>query len=174
MSSEKQAQGHYAYNLMIDIRNLVGTGILESGDPLSPLGKAAIVHLLVLMHDLLQRANDIGQRIAFTDDVGEVFGKEKDVTTLVANVRSAACHITSEKNRIEGGLGLNMVVIGGKRPTAINGALGCDYEDDWALIHGPLRIYYRRHILRAFDEAKAVFGVTVWHDDPRQFLPDSR
>ncbi len=44
----------------------------------------------------------------------------------------------------------NLIAVGGQ---AISPP--CDYADDVAFIFGYQRIYLRRHIFRAFDEAKA-------------------
>ena len=35
--------------------------------------------------------------------------------------------------------------------------IGCDYADDICIIYGSKKIYYKRHILRAFDECKNKF-----------------
>ena len=92
----------------------------------------------------------------FTDDV-LINGYVKDVTDLITAIRDACCHIDSFKRNFDenGNTGSHNIIYGKGIALNIDGlVLGSDYEDEIAYIYGKNRIYVRRHIIRAFEEAK--------------------
>ena len=136
---------------------LFSTGIFSSDGARTPLFKSAVIHLLIVLNDLLQKADDGGHRISFADDISPA-DDIKDVTTLVNKCRNAACHIPSKEKVFEGNT-FDFNVFVGKAPNAmvVNGVtFGCDYEDDIAVQFGSRRLYLRRHAIRAFQEVTAV------------------
>jgi hypothetical protein len=112
--------------------------------------EAMFVLLMINAKDVLQRLSAVGQRISFRLD-----GETEDVTSLVAAVRDACCHLSSGNRRLAGGTEFAFnIVRGAGYPFLINGdRLGSDFEDDVALLYGKRRIYLRRHIEAALQLA---------------------
>ena len=117
--------------------------------------RAAFIELLIALLDLMYRSDKFGRRIAFTDDVKQT-EEVKDVTNLIKYVRDALCHPDSDNHHIESGIKASFNVIFGQ---------GCllkindfeqssKYPDDICFFFGSHGIYLRRHVVRAFNEAK--------------------
>jgi hypothetical protein len=95
-------------------------------------------------------------RIAFDDDVRKG-DKVQDVSDLIKYVRDALCHPDSENHYIEaGGAKATFNVAFGKVKLLKIGDFeqSSEYEDDVCFFFGSQGIYMRRHVLRAFEEAK--------------------
>ncbi|AVF41535.1 hypothetical protein AL486_18910 [Pandoraea apista] len=140
-----------------ECEGLFETGIFGPEGAQTPLFKSAVIHLLIVMNDLVQKAAAAGKRITFTDDIAPA-DDINDVTTLINKCRNAACHIPSKEKAFEGNT-FDFNVFVGRVPSAIviNGTtFGCDYDDDIAVQFGSRRLYLRRHVIRAFHEAVAV------------------
>ena len=123
--------------------------------------------LLVNLNDLLQKMSHEGHRLIFSDDIHPECGAE-DITSLINNARNAACHINSGQHLMES-TKLVFNVVRGYVPHAfsINGvSMGSDYADDTALIFGANRVYLRRHIARAVNDAQTYYevihGIKLW------------
>ncbi|WP_343661113.1 hypothetical protein [Ralstonia sp.] len=153
----KAADIGYLLSRCMSIFNL---GALNVEEARSVLYEASVTQLLIWLNDLLQRADDDGKRIKFTDDIAPAIG---DVTDLISKLRNAACHIRSKNSDVA----LNTVrfcVVHGKRPKSMvirDVVLGCDYEDDSAVFFGQYRLYMRRHALRAVEELAKAYGITL-------------
>lgn len=122
-----------------------------------PIFEAAVVHLLINLNDLLQKAKSDGSRITFADHVA-LSDRVSDVTDLVSKLRNAACHLGSPENDI--GLGkFRFCTVAGKRNAIAIGAFvpGCEFEDDIAIYYGVHRLYVRRHIARAIEELRRLY-----------------
>jgi len=128
-----------------------------------PLRNSALIELVICLRDLLWKADHYGVRVAFTDDV-MANAYVKDVTDAVTAVRDACCHIDSFKKLFDksGNRGAFITVskTRGMAAVTLGGvSLRNDYEDDTAFFFGPNRLYLRRHIVRAFGEARRNLGM---------------
>ncbi|VVE52234.1 hypothetical protein PMO31116_04733 [Pandoraea morbifera] len=139
-----------------ECEKLFATGIFSGDGVDSPFFKSATIHLLIVLNDLLQKADKVGRRVSFVDDVAPA-DEINDVTTLINSCRNAACHIPSKEKAFQGNT-FDFNVFVGKSPNAVgaNGAVfGSDYEDDIAVQFGSRRLYLGRHLLRALNEVTA-------------------
>lgn len=132
---------------------------LTSGVYPEPLAKAGLTLFLIHLSDLLQKADDDGYRVAFTNDLDPEV--DQDVTNLIRNARNAACHVSSRLHMMDAGK-LTFCMVRGYQPRAIviNGlAFGCDYPDDTALLIGTKKVYLKRHLMAALTIAIRYFRV---------------
>jgi len=146
--------------ILFDIHRVdavLGSGIFEPAAARHPLLPSALTELLIRIRDLLAKAEKYAQRVSFTDDV-IVKGKVNDVTGLIAFVRDAVCHIDSGKNdhdEVQARVSFN-VVFGKACLAELNGVrIESEHEDDVAFFFGAQRLYLRRHLVRAYNEASA-------------------
>jgi hypothetical protein len=118
------------------------------------ISEAVFIYLMVYLNDIL-RLVQREHRVSFNEDVRVPDKPQADVTDLVSKVRNACCHIGSPAHIFNDIVHSRFCMVVGKGSLFnINGqTIGGDYEDDIAFIFGPLKIYYRRHIIRAFNEA---------------------
>ena len=139
------------------IETLLACGIFEPKNRRSPLVQSAFIELMICLNDLLAKAKKETLRINFTDDVVISTGI-KDVTDLVAVIRNAACHIPSQTRYADDSENRIMFyTVYGRQPAAFlfektGQILGCNYDDDIAFLYGNQKIYFQRHIRRAFAE----------------------
>jgi hypothetical protein len=121
--------------------------------------QSVLIEILVNLKDLLKKAEILGNRISFTDDVVPDTNprmKINDVTDLISSFRDAACHNDSYRRAVGQGI-ISFSEMRGKGILFnISGKeIGCAYDDDIAIIMGDKVLYYKRHIERAFLEAEA-------------------
>jgi hypothetical protein len=79
----------------------------------------------------------------------------------VTSIRDACCHIDSFKRDFDsnGNRGSYLVAYGKCNLAKINDLeLKSDYDDDIAVFYGHNRLYFNRHIVRAFTEAQVVLA----------------
>ena len=143
------------------IKELLETGVFISGLT-TPLQMAAFIEVIICLRDLLEKCSKYGRRISFTDDV-IVIGEVKDVTDAIKWMRDACCHLhTRQRNfDIEEGSATNCLVVSHGDCSGMKMCgriLGSEYADDMAFCYGLNRIYLRRHVVRAFEEAKCVLA----------------
>ncbi|MFZ0870597.1 MAG: hypothetical protein WAM90_07700 [Rhodanobacter sp.] len=123
-------------------------------------GEAVFTLLMICLDDVLQFLRKEGRRIAFSDDVEPIGGKNGDVTDLVHTFRNITCHIPSLLRTIEdknGNMVRNGYTVAIGKVVAIKLGdleLGSQYADDVAILYGANRIYWTRHIVRATSEAR--------------------
>ena len=138
------------------ISQLLESGIFNSNNAGHPLQKSAFIDLMICMRDLMFKTEKYATRIAFTDDV-LTNNYVRDVTDAITAIRDACCHIDSFKKNFDenGNRGAYMVAYGQCNLLKINDfeAKG-EYEDDAAIFYGRNRLYIKRHIIRAFQEAQ--------------------
>ena len=142
------------------IGELLESGIFDSNNAGHLLQQSAFIDLMICMRDLMHKSEKYATRIDFTDDV-MTNTYVKDVTDAITAVRDACCHIDSFKKLFDdqGNRGAYMVAYGKCNLAKINDLeLKSDYEDDMAVFYGANRLYFKRHIVRAFNEAKARLG----------------
>ena len=103
---------------------------------------------------------EICAAISFTDDI-LINEYVKDVTDAVTAVRDASCHINSFKRLFDdhGNRGTYNVAYGkGGFLKTDDLELKSDYDDDIAVFYGSNRLYFKRHIIRAFDESQELLA----------------
>lgn len=138
------------------IEKLLETEIFLPNNISHPLCKSAFIEMLICLRDLMYKAERYSTRINFTDDVVQT-EKVTDVTDLIKFVRDALCHpdIPNHyliKDKIKATYNVahgkcNLISIG-------DIIISSDYDDDICFFFGEEKIYFKRHILRAFNEAK--------------------
>lgn len=137
-----------------EVKRLVKTRVIESHWPEEmfwPVMTSIVVHT----RDLVAKSRTIASSpIDFTDDIVP-HEKVHNGETLIKFVRDALCHVESDKHKIGETMVFTRNVAYGKccilRTDEYE--FSSDYEDDIAIFIGRHRAYYRRHILRAFNES---------------------
>ena len=147
------------------IQKIVETGILEPSSMENPLATSAFMEILIHLRDLIFKCERYSRRITFTDDV--VITKSiKDVTDLIIYVRHAICHIDSPKHlRHASNIPFTYNVIFGKGVIRLGGEeINSDYDDDTCYFSGDQKIYLKRHIWRAFEDATTLLMPLITHE----------
>lgn len=138
------------------ITELINCEIFNQENIGNILQMSAFIDLMICLRDLMHKTEKYAQRIDFKDDI-LVNDYVKDVTDAITAIRDACCHVDSPK-RIYGenkGRGAYNVAYGKSILMRIGDLeLKSDYEDDIAFFYGSNRLYLKRHIIRAFEEAK--------------------
>ena len=145
------------------ISQLLSSGIFDQSSAGAVLQESAFIELMICMRDLLYKCEKYAARISFTDDVLPN-AYVKDVTHAITALRDACCHIDSFKNLFDdhGNRGSFMVAYGKVNLMKINDLeLKSEYDDDTAVFYGKNRLYFKRHIVRAFNEACAQLGPVI-------------
>lgn len=139
------------------IAGLLECGIFHPDNARHVLLRAAFIELLIDLRDLMYKAEKHAERIAFVDDV-RTTEKIQDVTGLIKFVRDALCHPELPHHYLEpGNIKATFGVHFGKGTLLEIGEFkqSSKYEDDICFFFGSQEIYLNRHIVRAFEEAKA-------------------
>jgi hypothetical protein len=122
----------------------------------SPLFKAAFIQLLIALRDLMYKAAKYASPISFTDDV-TITEAVEDVSGLIKFVRNALCHPDSDHHfLVKGAMKATFNVCFGATVVLDMGdiKISSPYDDDICFFFGEQRIFLRRHVSRAFEEAK--------------------
>ncbi|MEH6650739.1 MAG: hypothetical protein V7707_12000 [Motiliproteus sp.] len=154
------------------IETLLSTDIFGPHNHSHPLVRSAFIDLMICLDDLMFKAEKYDQRVDFVDDVLNTtelhVAKAKqvaDVTDLINFFRHALCHL-NEANRIHGGFEKKDHGKGVKPRGALiflNRTFGeggafqgvpSKYDDDQSFAIGEHIIYLKRHIERAYTEAR--------------------
>ena len=138
------------------IDKLLSCGIFNPQNSDNPLMRAAFIEALISLRDLMYKTEKFSSRIDFTDDI-QVCEKIRDVSDLIKYVRDALCHPDSDNHYIEeGNIKASFNVAFGKGNLMKIGDLEQSslYEDDICFFFGSKGIYFNRHIVRAYTEAK--------------------
>lgn len=141
------------------VSELLSSGVFQA-PVLSVFHEAVFTEIMIRMHDLLQKLDQLGKRISFSEDI-ETSEEVKDITDLIRRLRYAVCHIESGEHLLDKkargkvsfciGIGkTKLISMGGKE-------LKSDYEDDMRFFYGELGIYLKRNIIRALEEASGVY-----------------
>ena len=138
------------------IDELLACGIFQPTNSSNVLFRAAFIELLIALRDLMYKSEKLGRRIDFVDDAKQT-QKIKDVTHLIKYVRDALCHPDSENHYIEAGMKATFNVAFGQARLLKIGDFeqSSEYPDDICFFFGSQGIYLQRHVVRAFNEAKA-------------------
>ncbi|MBO5349002.1 MAG: hypothetical protein J6A89_04195 [Clostridia bacterium] len=121
--------------------------------------KSLFTQLMISLRDLIRKSEIYSNKIDFDDDVIKITRPQKvsNVSDLIAFIRNALCHEDSLNHKYNENITLSYNVLKGKFPNAIvigQASISSDYEDDICIIFGFEKIYYHRHIIRAFKECK--------------------
>ncbi len=138
------------------VDELMACGIFEPCSSGGPLVRSALTELLILVRDLMQKAKIFSKPIEFSDDVN-ITEKVKNVSDAIKFVRDAICHVDSENhNHEECNARLSYTIAYGKCNLGKFGdvQIKSDHEDDLCFFFGNQKLYLRRHIIRAYKEAK--------------------
>jgi len=138
------------------IHELLSSGIFERIKSGHFLQQSAFIDLMICMRDLMHKTEKYAGRISFTDDI-LTNDYVKDVTDAITAVRDACCHIDSFKKLFDdrGNRGSYMVAYRKCDLMKIDDLeLKSEYQDDIAVFYGKNRLYFKRHIVRAFQEAQ--------------------
>lgn len=147
------------------VDNLLSCGVLSAEHARNVLFRAAFIEVLISMRDLMFKCERYAERISFDDDVkkatypkpnGKGHWHLNDVSDLLKYVRDAICHPDSQNHYVDDNFKFSFNVVFGKgcvmqTPTE---NLVSDYEDDICFFFGGQKIYLKRHVIRAFEEAK--------------------
>lgn len=148
------------------VDELLSCGVLSAEHARNVLFRAAFIEVLISMRDLMFKCERYAERISFDDDVkkasypkpnGKGCWQLNDVSDLLKYVRDAICHPDSQNHYMDENVKFSFNVAFGKgcvmkTPTE---ELVSDYEDDICFFFGGQKIYLQRHVVRAFEEAKA-------------------
>jgi len=163
---------HYAIDR---IQTILDCGILNRKYELT---ESAFIEVMIRLSDLLQRADSLGKRIRFKDDV-KLFppnakGRHgvRDITDAIRECRDAVCHPQANGHYItpegypkpprapkDNCAQMTFGMTRGKTKwiKTPQYTIESDYEDDVCFFFGAHRIYLNRHIKRAFKELKPIF-----------------
>lgn len=138
------------------IDDLLSCGIFQAAHSGHTLFRAAFIELLIALRGLMYKAEKYSSRISFDDDVKKS-SKIKDVSGLIKYVRDALCHPDSDNHYIESGNIKATFNVAFGKITLMKIAdfeQTSKYDDDICFFFGSQAIYLKRHIIRAFEEAK--------------------
>ena len=139
------------------INELLSCGIFHPDSSGHVLFRAAFIELLISLRDLMAKCRKFAEPIRFDDDVQKLDGVEH-VSGLIKHVRDAICHPDSDSHFIEGGAikaSFNVAFGRGVVLSTDTMVQESKYDDDICFFFGSQSIYLKRHITRAFEEAKA-------------------
>lgn len=134
------------------------------------LHQSCLIEIIILLRDLLAKADKLNLRIAFDDDVIKMSNpfysykgrvKEiKDVTDVVSFFRDAMCHVDSKNRYLGENIYFAFNKIGVKHKVEISPGVVLEnpYDDEIAYYYGPQRIYINKHLKRAFKEVVEKFN----------------
>lgn len=138
------------------IQELLQTEIFLPTNINHPLCKSAFIDLLICLRDLMYKAEKYSTRINFDDDVLKT-DKISDVSDLIKFVRDALCHPDIPHHYlIKGKIKATYNIAFDKRNIIKfdDIIIKSDYDDDICFFFGEQKIYLKRHVLRAYEEAK--------------------
>jgi hypothetical protein len=121
--------------------------------------ESVFTEALILLRDLMYKSERYAQRISFSDHVIKT-DKVSDVTDLIKYMRDAICHRESDNHFLDKdrGWSISFCAIRGKGLLGQYGdrIVESEFSDDICYFFGEQRIYLHRHLIRAFNEAKAL------------------
>lgn len=142
---------------VLQIQEILKSNIFAIENARHPLKQSAFTQLMICLHDLLQKCKKSKVPVEFTENV-DITADVSNITDLIASIRGAVCHITSNTHQLhdEGGKFTFNTNYGAGTFGVIGGIeIRSDFADDVCFFFGKRRIYLNRHIIRAFEEAKA-------------------
>lgn len=146
-----------------EIEKLLNSGIFTPDGSRTPFFKGSFIHVMILLRELMYDSEKYAnKRIDFKDDVIPLKMTKKkesvnDVTDLIKYVRDSMCRTDIPHHYHDNGMKNSFNVSFGKGVLISLGedSIQSDYEDDICFFFGNEKIYLKRHIIRAFVEARA-------------------
>jgi hypothetical protein len=138
------------------IEELLNSGIFLQKNSRSPFVRSAFIDMLVCLRDLMYKSEKYSSRIIFDDGIVKTKGIN-DVSDTITYVRDALCHLDSDNHYLEDGnvrASYNVIYSKGCLMNIGNSKQASNYKDDVCFFFGQQKIYLKRHIIRALDEAK--------------------
>lgn len=124
------------------------------------LTQSMFVKLVLLESALLEQAQQAGKRIDFLDEVG-TNGRIEDITSLLGSISQSLYTFDSASISKDSHATITIIrpefnhFYGAGMGYFANGLFfSCAHEDELAFFVGRNRIYFYRHLRRAFDQAK--------------------
>ena len=139
------------------IHALQQTKIFDKENRMSPLLKSAFIELLVCLHDLMVKAEKYASRICFDEDVVKS-SQVNDITDVIRYMRDALCRLDPDNHYLEEGdnKAIFNVLYGEGSIMTLFGYVQESYiPDDTCFFYGRQRIYLKKHILPAVEEARS-------------------
>jgi len=139
------------------IGELLNSGIFLPENSRDPLVRSAFIEALICLRDLMYKTEKHAERIDFDDNIVKT-DKIQDVTDTIKYVRDALCHLDSDNHYIEKGnilASYNIAYGKARLLKTVNFEQASDYNDDVCFFFGTQKIYLKRHIVRAFEDAKS-------------------
>ena len=141
------------------MEKLLDTGVVETGWP-TEMFWPVVTRMFIIVADLVVKSETFANKpIDFLDDV-IVKERVKNVGLLIRYSRDALCHVESSNHMLDKGSYFSFNVSRGQsdfikiEESAVE-IPPSEYADDIAFFFGAQRVYYRRHLLRAFRESAA-------------------
>jgi hypothetical protein len=148
---------------MITIERIIESGVLES-DPKSPFLEDSFTRLMICLRDLLVKSSEYANKhVNFNDDIirSPVGARKRirNISHLVEFMRDAVSHPHIDNHMLTDRVSHSFGRVQGRNfPLIRVGGVSLDppfdYDDDIVFTFGYQRIYLKRHIIRAFEEAK--------------------
>ena len=145
------------------VEELINCGIFNQENSSNILQVSAFIDLMICMRDLMHKTEKHTKKIDFNEDILKN-SYVTDVSDAIRAVRDACCHIDSFKRNFDenGNRGSYNVAYGKCNFMKIGELeLNSEYEDDMAIFYGVNRLYFKRHIIRAFEEAKVLLAEQI-------------
>lgn len=140
------------------IEQILNQACFKRDAPYTSLTQSSFIKLIGLEKELLEQAQQVGKRIDFLDEVG-TNGRIEDITSLVTGMSQFIYNFDqNERDRLheETILAPHINHFYGAGVGYFSNGLffTCNYDDELAFFVGRNRIFFYRHLVRAFDEAK--------------------
>lgn len=139
------------------IDKLLGCGIFDPNHREDPLVRSALTELLILIRDLMEKVKLFADElIDFTDDIN-IKDNIQNVSEAITFVRNAVCHVDSKNHNHDmcnARLKFNIAYGKGTSIKLGDVEMKSDYEDDVCFFFGHQKLYLKRHLERAYLEAK--------------------
>jgi hypothetical protein len=135
------------------IQTILSTDIFEICNREHPLKRSAFIELMICLRDILYKVEKFaGHRVSFNDHIYPSRDIH-DITDLIKFARDSVCHIDSVNHIYNGnGARISFNILYGKGELCGSRS---DFDDEVSFIFGEHRIYLKRHIIKAFTEAKS-------------------
>jgi hypothetical protein len=117
--------------------------------------RSAFIDMLVCLRDLISKSEKYSSRIDFDDDIIKT-DKIKNISDTIRYIRDAVCHLHVNRYSNKRNVRASYNIIYGKGSLMKVGGFAqySNYKDDVCFFFGEQKVYLRRHIIKAFEEAK--------------------
>jgi hypothetical protein len=139
------------------IHAIFGTEIFDIENKMNPLLKSAFIELLICLHDLMVKTEKYSSRISFDEDIVKS-DQVNDITDAVKYMRDALCHLDADNHYLEDGDNkaiFNVIYGEGSIYTLFGYVQESYHPDDTCFFYGSQKIYLKKHILPAIEEAES-------------------